>query len=127
MTRDSRLLPLPAGDAVLQFRDRPVNRGAQRVIERLGVNIGARRDKVRTEPESRARSETPLDGHPGLIDPERPPEDPKLSLDQRGKRRRRSMMEVVVLDVHGSGLVCMKIFVEILRFDYYQVSHEHFH
>ena len=73
MTRDSRLLPLPAGDAVLQFRDRPVNRGAQRVIERLGVNIGTRRDKVRAEPESRARSETPLDGQPGLINPDRPP------------------------------------------------------
>jgi hypothetical protein len=37
------------------------------------------------------------------------------------------VMEVVVVDVHGRGLVCMKIFVEILRFDYYQVSHEHFH
>ena len=127
MTRDSRLLPLPAGDAVLQFRDRPVNRGAQRVIERLGVNIGTRRDKVRAEPESRARSKTPLDGQPGLINPDRPPEDPKLSLDQRGERWRRSVMEVVVVDVHGRGLVCMKIFVEILRFDYYQVSHEHFH
>ena len=44
MTRDSRLLPLPAGDAVLQFRDRLVNRGAQRVIERLGfVSIGSSR------------------------------------------------------------------------------------
>ena len=89
-------------DARFEFDDQLLQRGAQRVIHGFREDIRPRRDEMRRDAERRARLETVLDEHAGLVDLQRLAERFDLLGDERGEGVGRLMMTMLNEEFHNA-------------------------
>lgn len=112
---------VPALDASGEIGDELLQCGAQRVINTLGVDVGARRHEMRRDAKRRAGFEPPLDEHSRLVDLERGAQRFELAGDQRGEGGRRLVKAMLDVKFHDAASLASPA-----RFDYAAMSNASF-